>query len=153
MVSAQAADLSIEPGPPPALWSWTGLYVGGHVGSAFGTTNVSDPFGPSIYGDNVRTPGVFGGAQLGYNWRAPNSPWVLGIEADVSGLDADGTNTCLAFSGFFVSANCRSRPNATATFTGRFGYAYGPSGTTLVFAKGGAAWARDGFDVTTNAVL
>ena len=37
--------------PPPAvLWSWTGFYVGGHIGGGFGTSQFSNPAGPSIYG-------------------------------------------------------------------------------------------------------
>ncbi len=122
---------------PPAAWFWTGLYVGGHVGAAVGTANFADPFGSSIFGDQVTTPGFLAGGQIGYNWQVPNSPWVLGIEGDIGGLVSNGTNTCGAFSGLFVSANCSSRPDATGTVTGRIGYAFGPSGTTLIYVKGG----------------
>ncbi|WP_349628023.1 outer membrane beta-barrel protein [Bradyrhizobium lablabi] len=148
-VAASAADLAVKV-PPPAPWSWTGLYVGFHVGGGSGASNFSDPFGPSIFGDKVRTPGFLGGGQIGYNWELPSTRWVLGAEADISGLDSDGTSTCFAFSGDFVSANCRVRPRATGTFTGRFGYAAGPSGRTLLYAKGGAAWLHDSIDITTN---
>jgi hypothetical protein len=89
--------------PAPSGWMvWTGLYIGGHVGAASAITNFSDPSGPSIFGDRVRTPGFLAGAQIGYNWEAPNSPWVFGLEADLSRLNSDGTNTCLAFSGAFL---------------------------------------------------
>jgi opacity protein-like surface antigen len=142
---------SISKGPPvpaPLAWFWTGFYVGGHVGAAVGTANFADPFGSSIFGDNVTTPGFLAGGQIGYNWQVPNSPWVLGVEGDISGLVSNGTNTCLAFSGLFVSANCSSRPDVTGTLTGRVGYAFGPSGTTLIYAKGGGAWAHDNIDIT-----
>jgi len=138
--------------PAPPAWFWTGFNVGGHVGAAVGTANFADPFGSSIFGDNVTTPGFLAGGQIGYNWQVPNSPWVLGVEADASWLTADGTNTCLAFSGLFVSATCHADPNAVGTLTGRVGYAFGPSGTTLIYAKGGAAWVRDNIDITTNNV-
>src|SRR5208282_5087192 len=82
--------------PPPPAWFWTGFYGGVHVGAVAGTTNFTDPFGSSIFGDNVTTPGFLAGGQIGYNWQVPNSPWVLGVEADASWLTADGTDTCLA---------------------------------------------------------
>jgi len=150
VVAAHGADISQER-PAPAFWNWTGLYVGGHVGAALDTTNVSDPFGTSIYGDRVRSPAFLGGGQVGLNWQLPNSPWVLGAEADISAMDSDGTNTCLAFSGSFVSANCRSRPDMIATFTARLGYAFGPAGRTLAYAKGGAAWMHNNIEVTNKA--
>lgn len=136
-----------------AAWSWTGFHVGAHVGAAWGKATFSDPFGPSIYGDSVSTPAFLGGAQLGYNWQVPGSSWVLGAEADVSRLVSDGTNTCLAYSGFFVSANCRARPELAATLTGRVGFAAGPSGRSLLYLKGGLAGVLESFDIATNAIL
>ena len=144
------ANAPIAPAPP--AWVWTGFYVGGHVGAAVGTANFADPFGPSIFGDQITTPGFLAGGQIGYNWQVPNSPWVLGVEGDISGLVPNGTNTCDAFSGLFVSANCSSRPDVTGTLTGRVGYAFGPSGTTLIYAKGGGALVHGNIDITTNNV-
>ena len=79
--------------PAPPAWFWTGFYVGGHVGAAVGTADFADPFGSSIFGDKVTTPGFLTGGQIGYNWQVPNSNWVLGVEADASWLTSDGTNT------------------------------------------------------------
>lgn len=47
---------------------WTGFYIGGQIGFAAGTADFSDPFGTSIYGDKVSTPGFLAGGQIGYNW-------------------------------------------------------------------------------------
>lgn len=140
-----------EAAPVASPWSWTGGYIGAHVGAAWGKATFSDPFGPSIYGDGVHTPAFLGGGQIGYNWQVPDSPWVLGAEADVSRLASDGTNTCLAYSGFFVSANCRARPDIATTLTGRVGYAAGPSGRSLLYLKGGLAGIHETVSVTTNA--
>jgi opacity protein-like surface antigen len=149
---ANAADKApISKAPPP--WNWSGGYAGLHIGAASGETEFSGPFGPGIFGDRVSTPGFFGGGQIGYNWQAPRSPWVFGIEADLSALDSVGTNTCLASSGFFVSANCRVRPDLSATLTGRIGYAAGPDGRTLLYVKGGLAAIRDSITIATNNVL
>ena len=152
-LGAQAADLPVKAPPIPAVYNWTGGYLGVHIGAGFGGARFSDPLGPSIFGDHVRTPAFLGGGQIGYNWQAPGSHWVVGVEGDVSGLDSVGTNTCLAFSGLFFSANCRIRPDATATLTGRVGFTAGPEGRTLFYAKGGLAWVRDSIDITTNGIL
>jgi outer membrane immunogenic protein len=135
---------------PWNTWSWTGFYLGGHVGAAAGTTDFADPFGTSVFGDKASTPAFFGGGQIGYNWQPPRSPWVFGIEADASIARADGTVTCHEGSQQQIGATCESRPRATGTVTARLGYALGPSGRTLVYGKGGAAWAIDHFDMAGN---
>jgi len=140
-----------ELAPPPPAWFWTGFYGGVHVGAAAGVSNFADPFGSSIYGDNVTTPGFLAGGQIGFNWQAPNSPQVFGLEADFSWLDSDGTNTCLAYSGLFVSANCRVQPNVMGDLTARVGWAYGQLNHSLLYVKGGAAFVHDQIDITTNA--
>jgi opacity protein-like surface antigen len=149
--SAIAADLPLKAPPAPVPWSWNGIYVGVHSGAFVpGEAKFSDPFGSPIFGDRVRTPGWFLGAQAGYNWQAANSPWVFGVEADFSGIDADGTITCFAVSGNAINANCRARPDLTGTLTGRIGYAAGPQGRTLVYLKGGFAWLHSRIDMATN---
>jgi opacity protein-like surface antigen/outer membrane protease len=152
---AEAADMPnviVGRNVPIALWSWTGLYIGGHVGGGFGTSQVADPAGPAIYGGNIRSPAALGGAQVGYNWQIPNSNFVFGAEADASALSADGTATCLASSGLFISANCRVRQDAEGSVTGRVGLALGAQGHTLIYAKGGAAWLQEQVGITTNAI-
>jgi opacity protein-like surface antigen len=148
---AQAADMPMGY-PPPVLWSWTGLYLGGHLGGAAGTAQFSDPAGAGIYGGNVLSQAMIGGGQIGYNWQVPNANWVLGVEAEASALRADGTATCLASSGYFISANCRVRPEATGSLTARAGFAIGPHGRTLVYARVGVAWLEDRMDITTNGL-
>jgi opacity protein-like surface antigen len=150
---AIAADMPDVYRAPPVLWSWTGFYFGGHVGAGFGNSSFSDPAGPAIYGGNVRGTTASGGGQIGYNWQIPNSAFVLGIEADADVISANGSGTCLASSGFFVSANCRAHPDAGGSFTGRVGYATGQSGRTLLYVKGGLAWLDERIDITTNGTL
>ncbi len=138
------------PAPAPATWSWAGLYIGGHVGGALNIAKFSDPFGTPIFGDIVRSPGFLGGGQIGYNWQAPGSRWVFGLEADASVMDSDGDATCFAVSSAIIPSTCRVRPQATGTLTGRIGYALGPAGRTLIYAKGGLAWANDTIDMTLD---
>ena len=134
----------------PAFWSWAGLYIGGHVGGGLNKTKFADPFGASIYGDTVRSPAFLGGGQIGYNWQAPNSHWVFGVEADASLMSSDGDNTCFAASSTIVNSTCRVRPKSTGTFTGRVGYVLDPMGRTMIYGKAGLAWARDEIDMALN---
>lgn len=57
--------------------TWTGFYIGGHVGAAF-----SDNEDVEIVDDAA----FLAGAHLGYNWQGPRN-LVIGIEGDVSFLD------------------------------------------------------------------
>src|ERR1041384_4919777 len=93
--AASAADLAAHPytkappayAPPAPIYNWTGFYIGGHIGGAFGGQN------------NVLAPGFLfsnndgrfmGGGQIGYDTQfSPN--WVFGIEANYSFLDT-GSN-------------------------------------------------------------
>jgi opacity protein-like surface antigen/outer membrane protease len=151
---ALAADLTplpVKAPPPPAPASWSGFYVGGHIGLARGESHVGDPFGASIFGDDVATPGFLGGATAGYNWQM--GAFVFGLEGDFSLADLTGTNTCFAYSGTFVSSNCNAKTDWFATITGRVGHVLGQEGRTLVYAKGGVAFARDHLDVSVNNQL
>jgi opacity protein-like surface antigen len=134
-----------------AVHSWAGLYIGAHAGGALGTTRFADPFGTPIYGDQVRTPAFLGGGQIGYNWQAPGSRWVFGVEADASGMDSDGSNTCFAISAITTASTCRVRPRAVGTLTGRVGYTLDPGGRTLIYGKGGLAWVENRVDMALNA--
>ncbi|MGY3440016.1 outer membrane beta-barrel protein [Bradyrhizobium sp. USDA 4473] len=146
--AANAANLEPELKLPPAAWDWSGGYIGGHLGGGYGRTSFRNPYGPSIYGDVVDTPVFLAGGQIGYNWQKDG--WVFGVELDASGAVSDGTNTCLATSGFVVSANCKAGPNVFATGTGRVGYAFGVLGRTQAYLKGGVAWQNNRGDVLNN---
>ena len=95
MSMASAADLPTK-GPayaPPeaAPYNWTGSYVGGHFGYAWGsdpidlTPGTAFPTGtvPFSLADNPR--GVLGGIQYGTNWQF--NRFVLGWDSDFSFSD------------------------------------------------------------------
>jgi len=131
--------------------NWSGFYVGAYLGGALSLADVKDPFGPSLYGDTVRAPGPLAGGQIGYNWQFGRG--LVGLEADVSGANLFGTQTCFAPSGFFVSANCRGDIDALGTFAVRLGWLTGPDAQTLLYGKAGAAWLHSDVDATTNGDL
>ena len=135
------------PVPVAAPWSWTGFYIGAHIGGALETSSFSDPFGPAPFGDNVRSPAFIGGGQIGGNYQIGRV--VLGAEADLSWANSSGDNTCFGISGIHFSAsNCGVAPDLFSTLTGRLGYAFG---RTLVYFKGGAAWEHNDVNMIVNA--
>jgi len=143
-----AAPASAMAQSPVGAIDWSGFYVGVQLGGGLSLVDIQNPFGTSIYGDTVRTPGAFGGIQGGYNWQW--DAFVLGLEADVAAASMEGTNTCLAFSGFYISANCHAGVDALGTLTGRLGAALGPGGATLLYGKAGLAWVYGNADATPN---
>ncbi|HEU4805118.1 MAG TPA: porin family protein, partial [Nitrobacter sp.] len=128
IVPAQAADLAARPYTKAPvyeaapIYNWTGFYIGGHVGGAFGGRN--NIFDPAFNGNG--SDGVFlGGGQIGYDTQfSPN--WVFGIEANYSFLD---TSSSFANRGL-------------GSVTGRLGYTWGPA---LLYVKGGYGWADSRF--------
>lgn len=140
-----AASAAAEESP---RFDWRGVYIGLHGGGALDLVEVADPYGASIFGDTVRTPGVLAGGQLGYNWQRGAA--VYGLEADLSWADMDGTNTCFAFSGTFVSSNCAVHINAMGTFAGRLGWTLPFDSRTLVYGKAGLALAHAEVDAVPS---
>ena len=145
---AAAADLPLP--PPLPVWTWSGFYLGGSAGAAAGTTTFSESYGPSIFGDKVNTAAFLAGLQLGYNWQvAPR--WVVGVVADTSYLDSNGSFTCMQAFTTLIGSNCEVNPRALATVAGRVGFLVDPLGHTLVYGKAGAAWTDSHISIYPNA--
>jgi outer membrane immunogenic protein len=135
--SAVAADLPARtytkaPAYAAPIYNWTGIYVGAHIGAAFGGDN---GYATSILGltGGNRDAAFLGGGQLGGDYQiAPN--WVVGIEGQISGLSNNDRN--------FVTGvqTLRDRYDWLASVTGRLGYTWGPG---LIYAKGGVAFRDD----------
>ena len=103
---------------PVQMYNWNAFYIGGHVGGAFpGENNL-------VGGSNDGT--FMGGAQVGFDTQC-NPNWVFGVEANYSWLDTQSS---------FANRNLGS-------VTGRLGYTWG--GPTLLYVKGGYAWADSRF--------
>lgn len=153
LFSALAPFLAVSPSAAeqPAPFAWSGFYIGTHTGGALGLVDVANPFGPSIFGDTVRAPGPLTGGQLGYNWQ--HGAGLFGLEADASFADMDGTNTCFAYSGDFVSSNCRARIDVLGTLAARIGWILPFDSRTLVYGKGGLAWAHGDLNAKPNGGL
>lgn len=129
-----------------AVSNWQGFYFGGHVGAFTGTTTISDPDGPGLFGGSVTTPGFLVGVQAGYNWLFLPQ-WLAGVQIDGSYLTSQGHNTCLQSSIDRVGADCRAYPSELAALTGRLGYVTEPGGRTLIYGKAGVAWMHSQLSV------
>src|SRR5277367_5933551 len=143
-IASSAADLAVKAAPytPTPVWSWTGFYIGAHVGAGWGTTEstltgVSSGLGLVSGAGAFSLPlaqnsmsGFLGGGQIGYNYQ---SGWaVFGVQGDFAGADIDGTTPCISF------LSCTAKTDWIATATGRIGAVVGDRG--LIYVKGGAAW-------------
>jgi outer membrane immunogenic protein len=123
---ASAADLAARPytkapAPVAAGYNWSGLYAGVMGGYAWGDVK-----------------GGFGGGTIGYNWQAPGSMWVFGIEADAAGADTKDSASAFILPGVVLTAEDKIR--AFGSVTGRVGVA---AGAALFYAKGGYGWANN----------
>lgn len=133
--------------------SWSGFYLGGHVGAMSGSTSFSDPDGPPIYGGTVMTPGFLAGLQLGYDWQfAPQ--WLMGLQLAGSFIASQGGNdTCMQANVTTVGSNCKVKPREIATLTGRLGFLTEPQGRTMLYGKGGLAWMRSLISINPNNAI
>jgi outer membrane immunogenic protein len=169
--AASAADLAVKapPPPPPApVWSWTGFYIGGHVGgywsdeSAAVDTLPFPGFGtPAIVGaglagfgliptaHNLNQSGVLGGLYLGYNWQT--GPWVFGLEGDFSYLGQTSTSVAPSIETFSGLNSTRGLVTVSdnshwlGTVRGRIGYAWN---SFMGYVTGGAAFTDGSHNLT-----
>jgi outer membrane immunogenic protein len=161
---ALAADLGARSyTKAPALApvrNWSGFYIGGNLGYGWrnGNTDFSFLPTPAAFGDNngslgIRSTGVIGGAQIGYNWQI--GPLVTGIEADVQGSDIKGSARATAT--FFGTAvpdpqvvpSSETKLAWFGTVRGRLGVTVTPD--LLLYGTGGLAYGR--VDASANTHL
>jgi outer membrane immunogenic protein len=102
--SVSAADLELPFKSPAGAFSWTGFYVGGNAGGAWGNERVSQTFtapAPFLAVDTAaisssasptfRPGSATAGGQAGYNYQWGN--WVIGGEVDFEYLGVRGFNS------------------------------------------------------------
>ncbi|WP_249167499.1 carbohydrate porin [Bradyrhizobium elkanii] len=129
---ATAADLALKSPAARAVYSWTGFYVGAHVGYGDGTLG---PGTNPILEQGVFFPptitGGIGGFQVGYKQEFANR-FVLGFEADATFTGP--TDLPRRVLGPFNSSI-----DYVGTLRGRAGYSFG---TWMPYVTGGFAWGH-----------
>jgi outer membrane immunogenic protein len=160
---AEAADLARKAPPPvvapPPAYSWTGCYAGAQVGWGWGFnrhSNLTQFSSEHIVAGNqsLDTDGGLFGGQLGCRyqfsgwspWQGGN--WVVGVQGDFAGADIDGKG--------LIGVPTEDGDDLAKVKTKWIGSVTGSLGVTawnnqvLFYVKGGGAWTRNQWDLTTN---
>ncbi|MCK5932177.1 MAG: porin family protein [Fulvimarina manganoxydans] len=145
-IGASAADLVIpeqSPQEPIAIvepeGTWSGLYIGGQGGAAFGRDSADILFDPTpmsattVYGSDNSKAGFSGGARIGYDYQIGDV--VFGALTDIS-LMTGSTDQRFSVGG--VDFTTKDRIAYLGTVRGRIGYAFDD---LLVYGTGGFAYA------------
>lgn len=152
---------------PVTAFNWSGCYVGAHVGGGWGNKHFSDPTGFELPdGSPIFTPpsplearpvlpldqtvsGLLGGGQVGCRYQSATN-WVVGIDGGISAAQLFGSRAVTLTP--FVSApfvlvpgTFQAKAKWLASATGNIGYAFD---RLLLYAKGGAAWVRDQYELS-----
>ena len=146
--SAAAPAIAAEMVPPPAVYDWTGFYVGGNLGAAINSSTVDQNVNSGDLGDIGKelkdqiqdSQTVFtGGGELGYNWQF--NSWVLGAEADFNFTDFnDSSHRHRDIAGIgTVDSDLSLKADWFGTLRGRLGFAVD---NWLIYGTGGAAYGN-----------
>jgi outer membrane immunogenic protein len=136
----------------PALYNWTGFYVGVNTGVSLGhgapTYNepVLGSFGlPTSISGSSHLNGVIGGFQAGYSWQF-NNTWVAGLETDFQGTSEKASSnfnfpyTDCESAACNLSGTLSSKILWFGTLRAQLGWLVTP--TTMIYGTGGLAYGR-----------
>jgi outer membrane immunogenic protein len=133
--------------PPPPIFTWTGIYVGGQIGYAWANGNFNETVVDPVTGTVINTSvggkpnGVIGGAHVGFNYQIPGWNWfsssgvVIGLEGSVDGTSL--TNTAVVGFPDDSTLTAHSKADIQGSIRGRLGVAWD---RVLIFATGGVAF-------------
>jgi outer membrane immunogenic protein len=142
--AASAADLPVKaPAAAPVPFTWTGCYVGGHVGGVVSQDSTTSALGDTI---GFSSTGFVGGGQIGCDYQFA-SGWVVGAEgrAGWSSLkNSHAGSVRNLVTGVTVPSQFTVGNDFLASATARVGHTF--ADRWLVFVSGGAAWTREKID-------
>src|SRR6202022_1203513 len=143
---ARAADLPLKTETPfAARFTWTGCYLGGHLGGGFAHKDITDPVQlvqdsflgvGSTVGVTTVSPspnGVVIGGQIGCDYQFASS-FVVGVEGAASGSTMKNSRMVGLPLGNPDTALVRASTDFLPSLTARIGYAFD---NVLLYAKGG----------------
>jgi outer membrane immunogenic protein len=144
-VTGHASSADLSPGPiaaaavAPAVYNWSGLYLGLNAGYGFGTDATTASGGGVSASPSANVPGFIGGAQVGVNYQTGAVVW--GLEADF-----DGSTQTTAINSGVLSGS--SQVPWLATLRGRLGVAFD---RLLIYGTAGGAAGELRSNFTTAA--
>jgi outer membrane immunogenic protein len=151
--AVSAADLPMKAPPyvaPIPVFSWTGCYIGGHVGAGSSHdsfTGSNENFSDAGNNGATGTGGLAGG-QIGCNYQDGNAVFGLEGEGYWSGIKATSSEIDVNSLGQVTRSFTTSAKNTSDfSIAARIGLAFD---RTLVYAKGGWVWGRFAFDEIDN---
>jgi outer membrane immunogenic protein len=143
-----AADMRMPVKAPAPVVSpatnWSGFYIG--VMGGYGVSDEISVSVPGIVGVTFGSSdlsGGFVGGTIGYNWQAPGSQFVFGIEVDGAWSDIKHSEN------LGLGITFEDRIEALGSVTGRLGMAFN---TLLLYAKGGFAWGINDMSLTNGLI-
>jgi outer membrane immunogenic protein len=135
---------------PVAAFSWTGCYIGGHIGGGWGRKDLSkgEAF-PLVSGFHDEIDGFLGGVQSGCDYQFDRN-WVIGIEGQFSWSNIKGSFSADPFFSVkgFGAVAFTAKTDWITTLTGRVGYTVD---RWMIYGKGGVAWARDKYSLVPSS--
>jgi outer membrane immunogenic protein len=151
--SAFAADMPVKAPPPVLAYDWSGIYIGGVIGGAWGHIDSSDP-GLGLIGTLINVPVVqtttsssfIGGIEGGDRYQF--GKLVIGWEADMVWGNKNATSTATfgpVFAPGIFTRSITADTKWTGTATSTVGIAHD---RWLIYGKAGVAWAKT--DYTDN---
>jgi outer membrane immunogenic protein len=130
----QSAPYTRAPVAVSPAYNWSGFYIGAMGG--YGWSDRVTIAGVAL--TNADLKGGFGGGTLGFNYQAPGSMFVFGVEADAAWSDIRRSATIFGITG-------QERIQSFGSVTGRAGVAVD---AVFLYGKGGYAWADNKISAT-----
>jgi outer membrane immunogenic protein len=149
---------------PVAAFNWSGFYIGGFVGGAFAdgdvrATELGSVGAPALgynVGFGLGVPWTYpldssfiGGGTIGWNFQAPGSMFVFGLEAEAGYVSLRGFRADPASPGLDTVSRTQIG-DWYAVLAGRLGLAFD---RTLIYVKGGGAFVDVRSQVIDNCTL
>lgn len=146
-IQSSGKEMKTTVAPVAEEFSWSGFYVGLHLGYGWHDGEIdalllpSDTFSIEPGTHSNDSDGIVGGGQIGYNFQV--NRFVFGIEADFSGADISGgshPNPTIAPIDMSISEPLHHDIDWFGTARGRFGFT--PVPKLLLYGTGGFAYAH-----------
>ena len=130
-LTAHSADIASPPPPLVPLFSWTGFYVGGNIGSAWANNVWTDNLFLTNFNNNSNNGVFIGGGQIGGNYQIGS--FVIGGEWDFDWASGSNSRGIITPAGN-IAVSSNNHP--ITTVAARFGYAFAQ---WMVYGKTAAA--------------